>query len=141
MPVTNNAEWQWNYCRLFTALTDDRAVRQSIITRQQEMPLMHFFYLVRYNDRIARWLTSNDGQIIESHLVMLFGWLHDQLMLNCRFKSQLARYLYEEGSFCSVRTYQSMKRALSDHVPNWLHINLSETLEIVSSKVPKNTPK
>ena len=96
---------------------------------------MHFFYLVRYHDRIARWLTSNDGQIIESHLVMLFGWLHDQLMLNCRFKSQLAQYLLSEGSFASISKEKSMKKTLSLTIPNWVNIILFDLLKIVTKKV------
>ncbi len=99
---------------------------------------MRFFYLVRYDERITRWLSDNDGQIIESHYVMLFGWLHDQLMLNCRFKSQLARYLYEEGSFSAVSSSLSIKMTLSKHLPNWLTIRLFEILKNVNSKV-KNT--
>lgn len=118
MPKTNNQRaWRLHYCHLYSQLIDGPAIENGIVTPQGVEPLLYFFLQCYYDDTVGRWLTASDGTLCEGHFLGLVGWLHDQLFLNVRFKSDTAQYLHDRQVFVSVRRVSSIKSLLRRKVP------------------------
>lgn len=129
MPIINQPRvWQLHYCHLYSQLIDSIAIEKGIVTPHGVEPVLYFFIQCYYDDTVGRWLTARDGTLREGRFLVLVGWLHEQLILNVRFKSDLARYLHERKLYVSVKQVSSFESLLRTKVPSNIEQKLKQMI-------------
>lgn len=101
---------QLHYCSLITALVDDYAIDQQILSSKNSTPVLFFFMRIAKNEEVRNWLTDSKGDLKESSFLQVLNTLIAEDIFIVSKKSLVSSFLLDHGgllAYANIRNIQS----------------------------------
>lgn len=131
MPIIKNQQLcgQAQYCRLFTRLVSDEAIREGFVAVRNVEPIIFFFMTVGTDHELRSWLMPDGRLLCEGRFLRVAGWLLEQQVFMTDRNTDVADMLLGDDLLCQCRNRQSIKSLMSRDMPLWVDDGLQRIFE------------
>lgn len=120
---------QAQYCRLFSRLVSDEAIREGFVSLQNVVPVIFFFMSVGTDPGLRSWLMPEGKPLCEGRFLRVTGWLMEQQVFMTDQNTKVADMLLGDDLLCQCRNRQSIKSLMSRDMPLWADEELQTIFE------------
>ncbi len=112
MPTKFSCNGQLHYCRLITALVDDKAIAEGIIAPKNVTQVLFYFIRLAEQEEFIRWITDQNGNLKERQWLQVLNYLINEEIFMANKKSLIVDYLIRHRELSRFKTSKDVQDAM-----------------------------